>query len=207
MWSEWLQLEQNLGDCKNIQKVEEKRAELFEDIGQLEERQTHFLVDKYKFMNIYPCNSFELKALGYKDSNNNTTIYVPLMPSGYSQGSTFATNLALTNASIATGSKDLSYNGGEDYASHQHLITDKNSANPFRKLASKNLTRFAMPDTSKMLPFKSNKNAFNGLCPVPGGGPFLFPAIFADMIKRLPSPINFDVLKIIILLFLNIKKS
>ena len=65
------------------------------------------------------------------------------------------------------------------------------SINPFNKLTVQR-PRYPCPDINKMYPFKPNRNTFSGLTPVPGGGLFLFPTIFADMIKRLPPPTCFD---------------
>ena len=168
-----------------ILKVEQKRNEAYEEFGQNDERQTLFLIDKYKFMNIYPCNQFELKSLGYKDSNNNT----------YLQSACASSNSGQTSSSLTGSREQTNTNGVGDeitFNSNEQFL-EANLSNPFSKLASKNLSGFPAPDISKMLPFKSNKNAFSGLYPIPGGGMFLFPSIIADMIKRIPPPVNFDV--------------
>lgn len=159
-------------------------------MNQSEERQTLFLIDRYKFMNLYPCNQIELKALGYKDSNNNGLL--PLIPQNMSNSTSLATNLALTNASIASlaPTKGKSFSG-EDII-NQPLFETTLSSNPFSNSIITR-PRYSVPDVSKMYPFKQNRNSLSSLQPVPGGGLFLFPSIFADMIKRLPPPTCFDV--------------
>lgn len=153
-------------------------------MNQTEERQTLLLIDRFKFMNLYPCNANELRSLDYKDSNNAS--YVPLMPYGFNTGSSLAANLALTNASMTNTVKSTPSGAASD---------DKPVDSPgLFSLGGKpkSLAKFPVPDTSKMYPFKPNKNVFSGLQPVPGGGMFLFPSVIAEMIRRLPAPSHFD---------------
>lgn len=197
----------------DILKVEEKRINSFEDYTQLEERHTVFLIDRFKFMNLYPCNANELKSLGYKDSNNNT--FTSLIPHGIGTGSVLATNLANTNASIASSlhgssTKDLTSstlisslaNDDSNLLNQQTAEANFKSINPFNKTSRFVRPRLPCPDVSKMYPFKPNRNAFSGLQPVPGGGLFPFPSIFADMIKRLPPPSSMIEVLIYFVLFL-----
>ena len=48
-----------------------KREKFYDDSNQLEECQTLLLIDRFKFMNLYPCDQRELKLLGYDDLANN----------------------------------------------------------------------------------------------------------------------------------------
>ena len=97
-------------------------------------------------------------------------------------------------------------NDESSQSSSQQTTEIYHSINPFNKLTVKR-PRYPCPDVNKMYPFKPNRNTFSGLTPVPGGGLFLFPTIFADMIKRLPPPTCFDGPFVAIDEFLNKFKS
>ncbi|KAG9338136.1 hypothetical protein JZ751_027108 [Albula glossodonta] len=65
IWARFLAFESNIGDLASILKVERRRFTAFKE--EYEGKETALLVDRYKFMDLYPCSSSELKALGYKD--------------------------------------------------------------------------------------------------------------------------------------------
>ncbi|KAK7151464.1 hypothetical protein R3I94_007951 [Phoxinus phoxinus] len=65
IWARFLAFESNIGDLASILKVERRRFMAFKD--EYEGKETALLVDRYKFMDLYPCSPCELKALGYKD--------------------------------------------------------------------------------------------------------------------------------------------
>uniref|UniRef100_A0AAX7UQL8 Cleavage stimulation factor subunit 3 n=1 Tax=Astatotilapia calliptera TaxID=8154 RepID=A0AAX7UQL8_ASTCA len=65
IWARFLAFESNIGDLASILKVERRRFMAFKD--EYEGKETALLVDRYKFMDLYPCSTSELKALGYKD--------------------------------------------------------------------------------------------------------------------------------------------
>ncbi|KAG5839983.1 hypothetical protein ANANG_G00211290 [Anguilla anguilla] len=65
IWARFLAFESNIGDLASILKVERRRFTAFRE--EYEGKETALLVDRYKFMDLYPCSSSELKALGYKD--------------------------------------------------------------------------------------------------------------------------------------------
>ncbi|KAJ8340587.1 hypothetical protein SKAU_G00352200 [Synaphobranchus kaupii] len=65
IWARFLAFESNIGDLASILKVERRRFMAFKE--EYEGKETALLVDRYKFMDLYPCSSSELKALGYKD--------------------------------------------------------------------------------------------------------------------------------------------
>lgn len=75
IWSEWLKYESDVGDINAIINVEEKRDKLYIAPHELDERATLFLIDRFKFMNLYPCSSEELKAIGYQDTSNSTNAF------------------------------------------------------------------------------------------------------------------------------------
>lgn len=64
IWARFLAFESNIGDLASILKVERRRFLAFKD--EYEGKETALLVDRYKFMDLYPCSTSELKALGYK---------------------------------------------------------------------------------------------------------------------------------------------
>lgn len=64
IWARFLAFESNIGDLASILKVERRRFMAFKD--EYEGKETALLVDRYKFMDLYPCSPSELKALGYK---------------------------------------------------------------------------------------------------------------------------------------------
>lgn len=64
VWARFLAFESNIGDLASILKVERRRFSAFKD--EYEGKETALLVDRYKFMDLYPCSTSELKALGYK---------------------------------------------------------------------------------------------------------------------------------------------
>lgn len=186
LWLSWLEFEHTVGTTEQILHAEQKRNEKYSK-AEYEERQTTLLVERYRFMNMYPVNALELKALGYKDSNNNPASTAGVLPSLPGQEIPLGT---LTEAQQILGEDNLKLL--TESTKSKSVYPDTDAFNPYSKLASRNLPG-PQPDISKMLPFKSNKNTFGGVQPVPGGGMFLFPSVIADMIKRLPPPGNFNV--------------
>ena len=67
IWHEFLKFESQVGDLQSIKKVEKRRAALYEELHQLDGRETLLLVDRYSFLNLLPCATDELKMLGYKE--------------------------------------------------------------------------------------------------------------------------------------------
>uniref|UniRef100_A0A8C2DL73 Cleavage stimulation factor subunit 3 n=1 Tax=Cyprinus carpio TaxID=7962 RepID=A0A8C2DL73_CYPCA len=76
IWARFLAFESNIGDLASIVKVERRRFMAFKD--EYEGKETALLVDRYKFMDLYPCSPCELKALGYKDVSRAK--YAAMMP-------------------------------------------------------------------------------------------------------------------------------
>lgn len=52
-----------MGDLTSILKVDENRRNAAKDL--YEDRQALLLIDRYKFMNLIPCTSDQLKFMGY----------------------------------------------------------------------------------------------------------------------------------------------
>ena len=72
IWARFLAFESNIGDLASILKVERRRFTAFKD--EYEGKETALLVDRYKFMDLYPCSASELKALGYKVCTDSTLV-------------------------------------------------------------------------------------------------------------------------------------
>lgn len=191
IWSEWLNFESNAGEISNIMGVVEKRNHQYEETNQLDERQTILIIDRYKFLNLYPCNLNELNLLGYKDSMNFLSNSSAQNTSSSASTSTLGIISASSNNLIINSDETI----GEKY--------DPNAFNPFNKLSSRKQNKYPSPNPAKMFPFKPNRNAFSGLQPIAGGGLFLFPSCFSEMVKRLPPPTCFDGPYVMIDDFLN----
>lgn len=64
IWNRFLEFESNVGDLQSIVKVERRRAEVLNKIKEFEGRETAQLVDRYRFLDLYPCSGAELKSIG-----------------------------------------------------------------------------------------------------------------------------------------------
>ncbi|KAG1686688.1 Cleavage stimulation factor subunit 3 [Nymphon striatum] len=67
IWNKFLEFESNIGDLASVLKVEKRRAAVIEKMKEFEGKETATLVDRYKYIDLYPCTKEELKALGYMD--------------------------------------------------------------------------------------------------------------------------------------------
>ena len=78
IWHEFLKFESQVGDLQSIKKVEKRRLALFAELHELDTRETLLLVDRYKFLNLLPCSTDELKLLGYKENHTGHFSLVPM---------------------------------------------------------------------------------------------------------------------------------
>lgn len=86
VWNRFLEFESNIGDLSSIVKVERRRSAVLENViilcnllyqplitlspfqlKEFEGKETAQLVDRYKFLELYPCSTIELKSIGYSD--------------------------------------------------------------------------------------------------------------------------------------------
>ncbi|KAH1011580.1 hypothetical protein HUJ04_000919 [Dendroctonus ponderosae] len=72
IWNKFLEFECNIGDLQSIVKVERRRAEVLSKIKEFEGKETAQLVDRYRFLDLFPCTPQELKSIGYTDVINIT---------------------------------------------------------------------------------------------------------------------------------------
>uniref|UniRef100_A0A1B6CGC0 Cleavage stimulation factor subunit 3 n=1 Tax=Clastoptera arizonana TaxID=38151 RepID=A0A1B6CGC0_9HEMI len=72
IWNRFLEFESNIGDLSSIVKVEKRRSAVLEKIAEFEGKETAQLVDRYKFLDLYPCSSAELRSIGYNEVTAQT---------------------------------------------------------------------------------------------------------------------------------------
>ncbi|ESO06606.1 hypothetical protein HELRODRAFT_64205, partial [Helobdella robusta] len=72
IWNKFVEFEANVGDLACILKLEKRRLQAFG--SEYEGKETSLLIDRYKFLDLYPCLSHELRSMGFKHDNiNNST--------------------------------------------------------------------------------------------------------------------------------------
>ncbi len=86
IWHEFLKFESQVGDLQSIKKVEKRRLAIYSDLNKLEGRETFLLIDRYKFLNLLPCSTDELKLLGYKDTPSANSLVSSLVNSSAING-------------------------------------------------------------------------------------------------------------------------
>ncbi|XP_065560553.1 cleavage stimulation factor subunit 3-like [Artemia franciscana] len=74
IWNRFLEFEANIGDLSSIVKVEKRRAQVLEQLQEYEGRETAYLVDRYKFANLYPCSDEELRVIRYPEVSKGLSI-------------------------------------------------------------------------------------------------------------------------------------
>ncbi|XP_076256527.1 cleavage stimulation factor subunit su(f) isoform X2 [Rhynchophorus ferrugineus] len=72
IWNRFLEFECNIGDLQSIVKVEKRRSEVLSKIKEFEGKETAQLVDRYRFLDLFPCSPQELKSIGYTEVINIT---------------------------------------------------------------------------------------------------------------------------------------
>ncbi|XP_066255675.1 protein suppressor of forked [Euwallacea similis] len=72
IWNKFLEFECNIGDLQSIVKVEKRRSEVLSKIKEFQGKDTAQLVDRYRFLDLFPCLAQELKSIGYTEVINIT---------------------------------------------------------------------------------------------------------------------------------------
>lgn len=72
IWNKFLEFECNIGDLQSIVKVEKRRSEVLSKIKEFQGKETAQLVDRYRFLDLFPCTPQELKSIGYTEVINIT---------------------------------------------------------------------------------------------------------------------------------------
>lgn len=73
VWNKFLEFESNIGDLSSIVKVERRRSSVLENLKEYEGKETAQLIDRYKFLDLFPCTSSELRSIGYHEISAITT--------------------------------------------------------------------------------------------------------------------------------------
>lgn len=76
VWNRFLEFESNIGDLSSIVKVERRRSSVLENLKEFEGKETAQLVDRYKFLDLFPCTETELKSIGYSPVSYNKSIFL-----------------------------------------------------------------------------------------------------------------------------------
>ncbi|KAI5716903.1 hypothetical protein M8J76_014431 [Diaphorina citri] len=84
----------NIGDLASIVKVEKRRSAVLTKMAEFEGKDTAQLVDRYKFLDLYPCSPAELKSIGY------TEVTKSAMKAGTTAGTTGSTALFSSQAGL-----------------------------------------------------------------------------------------------------------
>lgn len=82
VWGKFLEFETTSGDLASLVKVENRKLEIYRE--ELEGHETSVLVDRYKYLDLFPCTSLELKIMGYVGStkqNGNAPSMLSSVPS------------------------------------------------------------------------------------------------------------------------------
>ena len=79
IWNRFLKFESNIGDLASIVNVEKRRSAVLKKLKDFQGKETAQLVDEYKFLDLYPCTSVELRSIGYmEESSVSRNIISPL---------------------------------------------------------------------------------------------------------------------------------
>lgn len=57
-----------VGDLASVQKIEKRRLKSIESVKEFQGRETALLIDRYRFLDLFPCSESELRSLGYRVS-------------------------------------------------------------------------------------------------------------------------------------------
>lgn len=61
-----MEFETQIGDLPSINKVEKRRLAVHQSLKDFDGKESGLLVDRYKYLDLYPASIQELRCLGYK---------------------------------------------------------------------------------------------------------------------------------------------
>lgn len=175
IWSKFLDFECYCGDLASVLKVDKKRQKALENLTDLDKYDSNLIIDRYKFFDLLPCNTAELKSMSYKDIKTPASL-------ASTNVSTTSTTAATTTTTVTQPITSKLINLTSLYAANINLFNELGESASF-KLKSK----YPVPDEMQMLPFKPVRNALPGMHSVPGGI-FPFPPAVTELVKKLPPP-------------------
>ncbi|VUZ54879.1 unnamed protein product, partial [Hymenolepis diminuta] len=182
IWSRFLQFELQVGDLGSVQKIEKRRLKSIENVKEFQGRETALLIDRYRFLDLYPCSESELRSLGYRElAKLNVT----------GSGGGFLLSVGPGGGHVddtaAGGGGGVSTSGLSLSDSTDPLSTNAAAAGLNGTKAGTQQPTFPRPDFSQMLPFKPKAFPRTNSHPVEGGE-FPPPPAASDLLRRLPPP-------------------
>ncbi|TKR77992.1 hypothetical protein L596_018872 [Steinernema carpocapsae] len=181
IWDRYVTFESMVGDLGSVLNIERKRREAQKE--HFNEAQSLFLIDRYRFMNLTPFTTDQLKLMGYtrstKATNNNANAGT----------STLVGTSSAVSAMIGPGIFGLGsvIQNGAARSAALPLPATTTGAPGGPAIAG----GFPRPDTSQMIPFKPKHNTTGSYHPIKGG---VFPPPFAvaALLQQLPPPRSFQ---------------
>ncbi|XP_021945266.1 protein suppressor of forked [Folsomia candida] len=67
IWNKFLEFESNIGDLSSIVKTEKRRSNVLNQLKEFEGKETAQIVDRYRFLDLFPCTTAELRSIGYTE--------------------------------------------------------------------------------------------------------------------------------------------
>lgn len=191
IWNSFLEFEAGRGDLSSINKVERRRTLALEKVFP-RSAEASWVVDKYKFQDLYPCSINELKSLGYDPQQSATDLASirRLLSSigGYLNfGDTQQVSSATSNMNLKKNksANRLRITNGGMFSDATEVDCDTDFT-----MTILNQTSMCSPDLDQMLPFKPVLAAGFGAHTVPGGV-FPPPPAIGNLLSRLPQPSSF----------------
>lgn len=168
IWNKFLEFETNVGDLTGILKVEKRRAHAFDLSGTLVSCTTARLIDRYRYIDLYPCSKDELVSLGYTSSEPQELLKT----------------LAIIPKSINIPSPEESLCNFSNSSLHSNGVGNISNAIDKAPILPKKIFK---PDTTQMVPFKPKFKWIVGEHRVPGGS-FPLPPAANALCQILPPP-------------------
>ncbi|CDS37190.1 cleavage stimulation factor subunit 3 [Echinococcus multilocularis] len=174
IWARFLQFELQVGDLASVQKIEKRRLKAIENVKEFQGRETALLIDRYRFLDLFPCSESELRSLGYRElAKLNVT----------GAGGAFL-------HSVGSGAPGDDAQGGLSGSGSNQSAMPLADAGDGSNILSSGGTKqptFPQPDFAQMLPFKPKAYPRTGSHPV-AGGEFPPPPAASALIHMLPPP-------------------
>jgi cleavage stimulation factor subunit 3 len=172
IWNKFLEFETNVGDLFGIKKVEKRRCLALDFSDKMMSFPTARLIDRYKYIDLYPCSSEELMSMGYESLEILSAAKVSTSFNGISKIEEI--ERSPSNPPIA----NMQPSKLDNIASTPVSAINKDGT-PLKKIFK--------PDTSQMVPFKPKFKWITGEHRVSGGG-FPLPVAASALCQMLPPP-------------------
>ncbi|KAH9280651.1 Cleavage stimulation factor subunit 3 [Echinococcus granulosus] len=174
IWARFLQFELQVGDLASVQKIEKRRLKAIENVKEFQGRETALLIDRYRFLDLFPCSESELRSLGYRElAKLNVT----------GAGGAFLHSVG----SGAPGEDAQGGIGGSGSNQSALPLADAGDGSSILSSGGTKQPTFPQPDFAQMLPFKPKAYPRTGSHPV-AGGEFPPPPAASALIHMLPPP-------------------